>query len=53
MLGGLGSHHMDLSPHLNTVVQGIDGVSTMVLAAVALKFALVDRVAAGDIRAGS
>ena len=53
MLGGLGSHHMDLSTHLYRVVQGIDGVSTMVLAAVALKFALVDRVAAGDIRAGS
>ena len=42
VLGVLGSHHMDLSSHLNTVVQGIDGVSSMVLAAMALKFALVD-----------
>ena len=44
---------MDLSSHLDTVVQGINGVSTVVLASVALEFALIDRVAAGDVRAGS
>ena len=53
VLRGLGSHHMDLPTHLHRVVQGINRVSTMVLAAVALKFALVDRVAAGYVRASS